>query len=110
MGQEYVPRIIIWDEVCTVPRPVLETFLDWLDQRGVQVICCGDQGQPPPITGESPHELLKSRALYYEEITVDHRTKCDALRALKLAIRLQTCRVPGDAQGLGHLSRMKTLC
>ena len=35
MGQKYTPRVIIWDEVCMVPRPVLETFLDWLDQRGV---------------------------------------------------------------------------
>ncbi|KAK3796753.1 hypothetical protein RRG08_045761 [Elysia crispata] len=56
MGQKYIPRVIIWDEVCTVPRPVLETFLDWLNQRGVQVICCGDQGQPPPIAGELPHD------------------------------------------------------
>ena len=51
LGQKYIPRVIIWDEICTVPRPVLETFLDWLNQRGVQVICCGDQGQPPPISG-----------------------------------------------------------
>ena len=56
MGQKFIPRVIIWDEICTVPRPVLETFLDWLDQRGVQVVCCGDQGQPPPIAGESPHD------------------------------------------------------
>ena len=48
MGQKFVPRVIIWDKVCTVPRPTLETFLDWLEGRGVQVICCGDQGQPPP--------------------------------------------------------------
>ncbi|MEW8689277.1 MAG: hypothetical protein AB2556_25930 [Candidatus Thiodiazotropha sp.] len=27
MGQ-YIPRMIIWDEVCTVPRPKLETILD----------------------------------------------------------------------------------
>ncbi|MEW8689188.1 MAG: hypothetical protein AB2556_25480 [Candidatus Thiodiazotropha sp.] len=49
MGQKYTPRMIIWDEVCTMPRPILETFLDWLNSRGVQVVCCGDQGQPPPI-------------------------------------------------------------
>ena len=47
MGQKFIPRVIIWDEVCTVPRPTLETFLDWLEGRGVQVICCGDQGEPP---------------------------------------------------------------
>ena len=42
MGQKFIPRVIIWDEVCKVPRPNLETFLDWLEGRGVQVICCGD--------------------------------------------------------------------
>ena len=93
MGQKFIPRVIIWDEVCTVPRPALETFLDWLDQRGVQVICCGDQGQPPPIAGESPHVWLKERCDYYEEITVDHRSRCDKLKALKWAIRLQPDRV-----------------
>ena len=46
MGQKFIPRVIIWDEVCTVPGPTLETLLDWLEGRGVQVICCGDQGQP----------------------------------------------------------------
>ena len=35
MGQKFIPRVIIWDEVCTVPRPTLETFLDWLEGRGV---------------------------------------------------------------------------
>ena len=49
MGQKFIPCLIIWDEVCTVPHPALETFLDWLEGRGIQVICCGDQGQPPPI-------------------------------------------------------------
>ena len=93
MGQKYIPRVIIWDEVCTVPRPVLETFLDWLNQRGVQVVCCGDQGQPPPIAGESPHDWLKEHCDYYEEITVDHRSRCEKLEALKCAIRLQPDRV-----------------
>ena len=93
LGQKYIPRVIIWDEICTVPRPVLETFLDWLNQRGVQVICCGDQGQPPPIAGESPHDWLRERCDYYEEITVDHRSKCEDLKALKRAIRLQSDRV-----------------
>ncbi|MEW8689374.1 MAG: hypothetical protein AB2556_26420 [Candidatus Thiodiazotropha sp.] len=44
MGQNYIPRVIIWNEICTVSQPILETFLDWLDCRGVQVVCCGDQG------------------------------------------------------------------
>ncbi|MEW8689006.1 MAG: AAA family ATPase [Candidatus Thiodiazotropha sp.] len=56
MGQKYIPRVIIWDEVCTVSRPILETLIDWLDGRGVQVVCCSDQGQPPQIAGEMPHD------------------------------------------------------
>ena len=93
MGQKFIPRVVVWDEVATVPRPVLETFLDWLISRDVQVICCGDQGQPPPIAGESPHDWLGERADYYEEIEEDHRVKCPGLRALKKAIRLQSDRV-----------------
>ncbi|MEW8688333.1 MAG: hypothetical protein AB2556_21180, partial [Candidatus Thiodiazotropha sp.] len=38
MRQMYIPRVIIWVEVCTVPPPILETFLDWLNGRGVQVV------------------------------------------------------------------------
>ena len=93
MGQKFVPRVIIWDEVCTVPQAILETFLDWLEGRGVQVICCGDQGQPPPIGGEAPHDWLREHADYHEEITVDHRAKCPELRALKRAIRLRSDKV-----------------
>ena len=72
MGQKFVPCVIIWDEVCTVPRPTLETFLDWLKGRGVQVICCGDQGQPPPIAGEMLHDWLHGHVPYYKEVEVDH--------------------------------------
>ena len=93
MGQKYIPRVIIWDEVCTVPRPILETFMDWLQQRGVQVVCCGDQGQPPPIAGEMPHDWLREHADYYEEVQVDHRAKEEVLKELKIAIRLQPDRV-----------------
>ena len=39
MEQKLIPNVINWDEVCTVPRPTLETFLGWLEGRGVQVIC-----------------------------------------------------------------------
>ena len=93
MGQKFVPRVIIWDEVCTVPRPTLDTFLDWLEERGVQVICCGDQGQPPPIAGEMPHNWLRGHAAYYEEVAVDHRAKDPLLKALKKRIRLLPDRV-----------------
>ncbi|MEW8688561.1 MAG: AAA family ATPase, partial [Candidatus Thiodiazotropha sp.] len=93
MGQKYIPRVIIWDEVCTVPRPILETFPDWLDCREVQVVCCGDQGQPPPIVEEMPYDWLQRRADYYEEVLADHRAKEPALKALKRDIRLQPDRV-----------------
>jgi len=58
VGQKYVPRIIIWEEVCTVPLKALREFLVWLYRRGVRVICCGGQGQPASIKGEMPHGLL----------------------------------------------------
>lgn len=90
MGIKFIPRIIIWDEVCTVSKPILEMFLEWLDQKGVQVICCGDQGQPPPIAGHMPHDWLRQQAGYYEEVEVDHRAKDDALKALKKRIRLRS--------------------
>ena len=71
-----------------MPRPTLETFLDWL-----QVICCGDQGQPPPIAGEMPHDWLRAAAQqpanYNGEVEVDHRAQDPLLKALKKRIRLQ---------------------
>ena len=54
MGQKFILRVIIWDEVSIVPRPTLETLLDWLEGRGVQDICCCDQRQPLSIAEESP--------------------------------------------------------
>ena len=35
MGQKYIPLVVIGVEICTVLRPILKTFLDWLNQRGV---------------------------------------------------------------------------
>ena len=76
-----------------MPRTTLETFLDWLEGRGVQVICCSDQGQPPSIAGEMPHDWLRTVAQqpanYHEEVEVDHRAKDPLLKALKKRIRLQ---------------------
>ena len=37
--------------------------------------CCGDQGQPPQIAGEMPHNWLCGHAAYFEEVEVDHRAK-----------------------------------
>ena len=97
MGQKFLPRVIIWDEVCTVSRPTLETFLDWHEGRGVKVICSGDQGQPTPIAGKMPHDWLcavaQQPANYYEEVEVDHGAKDPLLKALKKRIRLQPDKV-----------------
>ena len=46
-GMEVHPRVIIWDVVCTVPRPILETFL----------------------------ECVWHNADYYEEVEIDYRAK-----------------------------------
>ena len=93
MGQKFIPRVIIWDEVCTVPLTILKTFLAWLEQRGKQVICCGDQGQPPPIAGELPHAWLREHADYCEEVEEDYRAKDPLLKALKKRIRLRSDRI-----------------
>ena len=93
MGQKFIPRVIIWNEICTVTQLILETFLDWLKHKGVQVVCWGDQGQPPPIVGVMPHDWLKQRANYYEEVDVDHRAKDPDPKALKKRIRLQPDKV-----------------
>ena len=92
MGKKFIPRVIIWDEVCTVPENILKTFLDWLQKRNVQIICCGDHGQPPPISGPSPHNWLKEHADYYEEVQTDYRAKCPRLREFKKKIRLRSDR------------------
>ena len=110
MGQNFVPRVIIWEEVCTVPRPTLETFLDWLEGRGVQVICCGDQGQPPPIAGEMPHYWLREHAAYYEEVVVDHSQRSpsqDPQEANPSAARQDP--VQRAAKGASWLPRVGTL-
>lgn len=93
MGQKKVPKVIIWDEICTVPRPILQIFLEWLDQKKVQVVCCGDQGQPPPTTGESSHDWLCGHATYYKEVLQDYRAKDEALESLKKAMRLKSDKV-----------------
>lgn len=74
-------------------RHILETFLEWLDGRGVQVVCCGDQGQPQPIAGKMPHDWLREKANYYEEVEEDYRAKDDRLKALKNSIHLQPDKV-----------------
>ncbi len=78
----WVPSLI-WDEVCTVPRHILEKFINYLLKQKCQVICCRDDAQPPPFFGEMPHDWLKERADYYEEVLTDYRAKCSRLQELK---------------------------
>jgi hypothetical protein len=89
MGKKYIPKVVIWDEICTVGESKLKPFVEFLLKHNTQLVCCGDQGQPGPIEGDLPHDWLKSNADYYEEVTVDYRAKCPILRELKLKIRNQ---------------------
>ena len=97
MGQKIILRVIIWDEICTVPLQHLEVFLPYLEAIGCQVVCCSDQGQPPPIAGPSPHNWLRERCMlskgqgtHYEEVTMDYRAKDLVLQELKRNMRLET--------------------
>ena len=68
------------NDVCMVPRHILETVLNWLVGQSVQVICCGDQGQPPRIAGIMPHSWLWEEADYFEEVNVYYRVKGGGLK------------------------------
>ncbi|CAG8847367.1 17024_t:CDS:2, partial [Racocetra persica] len=48
-----------------------------------EVICCGDDAQPPPFFGEMPHNWLKEHADYYKEVLTDYRAKCPKLQKWK---------------------------
>ncbi|CAG8796902.1 24691_t:CDS:2, partial [Racocetra persica] len=64
MGEKKFPQVVIWDEI----------------------ICCGDDAQPPPFFGEMPHNWLKEHADYYEEVLTDYHAKCPKLREFKKAM------------------------
>jgi hypothetical protein len=93
MGEKYIPKYIIWDEICTVSLETLKTFLEWLLTKNTAVIMCGDHGQPPPFVGQSPHEWLKNNVDYYEEIHDDYRAIDEPLKELKRLIRLQPDKI-----------------
>ncbi len=88
MGEKYIPKYIIWDEICTVSLETLKTFLEWLLTKNTAVIMCGDHGQQLPFVGQSPHEWLKNNVDYYEEIHDDHRDIGKPLKELKRLIKL----------------------
>ncbi|RHZ67022.1 hypothetical protein Glove_303g126 [Diversispora epigaea] len=96
MGEKKFPRVVIWDEVCTVPKHILEMFINYLLEHKCQVICCGDDAQPPSFFGEMPHDWLKKNANYYEEVEIDYRGKCFKLRELKKTMRRKNNRVQSD--------------
>ena len=106
MGQKFVPHVIIWDEVCTVPCPTLQTFLDWLEGRVSRTSAVAIRGSPPPITREMPHDWLRGHAAYYEEVEVDHRAK-SAQEANPPSARQGP--VPRGGKGASWLPRMGTL-
>lgn len=98
MGQTFIPCVMIWDKVCTVPRHILESFLDWPVGHGVQVICCGDQGQAPPFAGI----MLLSwvwKGQTITEVEVNNRAKDDELKDLKRRICLQSVKVQSQEMG-----------
>ena len=33
MGTKKIPDVIIWDEICTVPKEIIKMFLDWLNKK-----------------------------------------------------------------------------
>ncbi|CAG8678059.1 3305_t:CDS:2 [Gigaspora margarita] len=66
MGEKKFPRVVIWDEVCTVPRHILEMFIDY---------------------------LLEQK---YQEVLTDYRAKCPRLQELKKKMRRQNNRVQSD--------------
>ncbi|CAG8537856.1 26269_t:CDS:2 [Gigaspora rosea] len=79
--------VVIWDEICTVSRHILEMFIDYLLEQ---------KCQPPPFFGEIPHDWLKERTEYYKKVLTDYRAKCSRLQELKKKMRRQNNRVQSD--------------
>src|SRR2546421_1360919 len=76
--------------------PYTTLFRSYLLEHKCQVICCGDDAQPPPFFGEMPHNWLKERADYYEKVLSDYRAKCPELRKLKKEMRRQNNRMQSN--------------
>ena len=93
MGEKFIPKIIIWDEICTVSEDVLQMFLDWLLRSNTKVIMCADHGHPPPFFGINSHDCLIGFVDYYEEIDTDYRALDPELIEFKKLIRLQPDKI-----------------
>ncbi|CAG8626567.1 6055_t:CDS:10, partial [Diversispora eburnea] len=48
LGKKTLAEILIFDEVCMIPRKVLQRLLSYAESRGCQIIMCGDPGQLIP--------------------------------------------------------------
>ncbi|CAG8803532.1 8441_t:CDS:2, partial [Racocetra persica] len=66
MGEKKFLRVVIWDEVCTVPKHILEKFIDY---------------------------LLEQK---YQEVLTDYRAKCSKLYELKKGMRHKNNRVQSE--------------
>ena len=95
MGTKIIPDVILWDEICTVPIPILKMFLTWLRTKNTTIICCGDHGQTPPFKSLSPQYRLKFMVDYYETMTTDRRSLDAELTALKISIRGEKIKFKG---------------
>ncbi|RHZ84984.1 hypothetical protein Glove_74g91 [Diversispora epigaea] len=96
MGEKKFPRVVIRDEVYTVPKHILEMFIKYLLEQKCQVICCRNNAQPPPFFGEMSHNWLKKNINYYEEVKTDYRGKCPKLHELKKAMCRKNNRIQSD--------------
>ncbi|CAG8838193.1 2708_t:CDS:2, partial [Racocetra persica] len=65
-------------------------------QEKHNVICCGDDAQPPSCFREMPHNWLKEHADYYEEVLTDYQAKCPKLRKLKKGMHRKNNRVQSE--------------
>ena len=69
MGQKFILRLIIWDEVCTMPRLTLETALGWLEgqaSRSSAVATSGSRPQSP----EKCHTAGSASGVYQQTATM----------------------------------------
>ena len=96
MGRKFIPRVIIWDVVCTVPRSTLDPFLLARGSRRPGHLLWRT-GTATPYHRRKADDWLravaKQPANYYEEVEVDHRAKNPLLKALKKRFRLQPDKV-----------------
>src|SRR6266496_6259197 len=73
MGEKIFLRVVIWDEVCTVPRHILKMFINYLLEQKCQIICCGDLlhfSLPIPSSVFPAEEVLKENVSFLKLTTL----------------------------------------